>query len=326
MSRLSRQTVSQRVIPHAECARLAGFSLLELVVTIAILGVLAAILLPAIMQSRAAAQHVVCQSNLRQVMLAVSNYESVWSVYPNGRAWRYDLLPQLEQQALYDAKLPDDPTDMFAAWRPIEEARLPVYACPADPDIGVSRLGMASYVGCYGSGVLFDGYNGIFTHWMQSYPDLRPIRPADVTDGLSNTAALSEFLVANGDINATRRTIYFTPRSYGVTERDAFVNFCERIPPNPTDYGYLGDHLSRGRPWYMGAHGMGMYNHTLRPNQLSCFNAGNPQSGIHTAASLHVGGVNVAYSDGRVEFVSQTIDLAVWRETASRAQRVASAP
>ncbi len=307
----------------------AGFTLLELVVAIAIFGILAALLVPAVMQSRAAADRMACQSNLKQLMLAVSNYESTWRVYPNGLTFKYHLLPYIDQSAVYHARGPADPSNPWAMWEPIKGAAIPVYLCPSDPDTLIWEEASANYAGCFGSGIFPDGFNGMFGYWPPfsnpAYPS-GPVKPADVIDGLSNTAALSELLVANGDLDAVLRTIYQLPRLYGPNERDALADFCEAIPDRPTSFGYLGNHLARGRPWYHGEIGSGLYNHVLPPNRPSCANQTHRPTGAMTAASLHPGGVNVAFGDGRVEFVSSSIDRRAWRDIASRVARAVGAP
>lgn len=302
-----------------------GFTLLELLVVIGVLGLLVALLLPAVQQSRGAAQRMTCQSHLRQIALAASNYESTWRVYPHGVTFKYDLLPYLEQAGVYHARGPVDDTDPFKSRETIKGAVISVYQCPSDPDTSVLKDASANYAGCCGSGVFPDGFNGMFGYWPPfsnpAYPS-GPVKSADVTDGLSNTAMLSELLVGNGNQDAVLRTQYETPRSYGVNDRDALADFCEAIPDSPTTHGYRGNPLLRGRPWYHGNVGAGLYNHVLPPNRPSCSNQTHITTGAATAASLHAGGATVAYSDGRVEFVSSAIDRKGWRAIGSRSEHV----
>jgi prepilin-type N-terminal cleavage/methylation domain-containing protein/prepilin-type processing-associated H-X9-DG protein len=320
VARMGRVTHVVILSPHRP-----GFTLLELVVAISIIGLLAALLIPAVMQSRAAAERMACQSHLKQISLAVSNYESNWRVYPHGLTFRYDLLPYLEQKAVHDARGATDPSNPWVAWEPIKGAVIPVYLCPSDPETLIWTESSSNYAGCFGSGVFPDGFNGMFGYWPPfsnpAYPS-GPVRAADVVDGLSNTAALSELLVANGDIDALLRTIYQTPRLYAPNERDALADFCESIPDSPTGFGYLGNGLARGRPWYNSEIGAGLYNHALPPNRPSCNNQTHRTTGVMTAASLHAGGVNVAFGDGHVEFLSDSIDRTTWREIGSRVARV----
>jgi prepilin-type N-terminal cleavage/methylation domain-containing protein/prepilin-type processing-associated H-X9-DG protein len=298
-----------------------GFTIIELLVAVGIIGLLAAVLIPAVMRSRGAAERIACSSNLKQLALAVANYESTWRVYPHGLTFKYDLLPYLDQSAIHAARGAPDPVAPWVAREPIKGAAIPLYLCPSDPDTLIWMEASANYAGCFGSGVLPDGMNGIFGYWPPfsnpSYPSA-PVEASDVVDGLSNTVALSELLVANGNADAPLRTIYQLPRSYGSNERDALADFCESIPDSPTAFGYVGNPLARGRPWYHGEIGSGMYNHILPPNRPSCNNQTHRTTGAMTAASLHPGGVNAAFGDGRVEFISNTIDRTAWRASGSR--------
>ncbi len=149
-----------------------------------------------------------------------------------------------------------------------------------------------------------------------------PVNAASVLDGLSNTAAVSEFLCATNDANAVLRVLWNTPRNYSPTEADAFAHFCAAIPPDPVSFGYSGIASLRGQ-WFDGNYGHGLYNHVLTPNQPSCLNHSNLRTGISTATSLHPNGANVLLADGHVRFISNSIDRAAWRELASRDSQAA---
>ncbi len=74
----------------------------------------------------------------------------------------------------------------------------------------------------------------------------------------------------------------------------------------------------RGLPWTYGNIAFTMYNHVLGPNQPSCFNGGDVQAAIVSAGSSHSGGVNLLYGDGHVAYISNTVNLAVWRRAGAR--------
>lgn len=119
---------------------LSGFTLIELVVVLFVLAVLAALLLPATRRARPAAQRTQCRNNLKQIGLALYNYESDYGAFPpaytvdaNGKplhSWRTLILPYLDQQALYkknDLSKPwDDPANAEAL-----QTNLPVFSCPS---------------------------------------------------------------------------------------------------------------------------------------------------------------------------------------------------
>jgi prepilin-type N-terminal cleavage/methylation domain-containing protein/prepilin-type processing-associated H-X9-DG protein len=121
-----------------------GFTLVELLVVIAIIGVLVALLLPAVQAAREAARRNTCVNNLKQIGIALHNYESAFGSLPIGTTyassepyyitWAALMLPYLEQQAAYDRFDFNQP--MHSRRSPNEDAaastELPVYTCPTD--------------------------------------------------------------------------------------------------------------------------------------------------------------------------------------------------
>ena len=97
-------SVSQvtRETPHAVPK---GFTVIEVLVSIAIIGLLIAITLPAVQSSREAARRIDCSNRLRQIGLAVELYTTDWRYYPQGLSWKYKLLPHLELQSVLDARI-----------------------------------------------------------------------------------------------------------------------------------------------------------------------------------------------------------------------------
>jgi prepilin-type N-terminal cleavage/methylation domain-containing protein/prepilin-type processing-associated H-X9-DG protein len=115
-----------------------GFTLVELLVVIAIIGILVALLLPAIQAAREAARRTECQNHLKQIGLAIQNYHDAQKAFPMGRertdqyavSWAFRLLPQMEESAIYASrdktKRVDDDANSAAMRTPIQ-----VYACPS---------------------------------------------------------------------------------------------------------------------------------------------------------------------------------------------------
>ncbi len=157
---------------------------------ICVIGILIALLLPAVQAAREAARRVQCSNNLKQISLALLNYEAAHGCFPpayiadeNGKpmhSWRVLILPQMEQQALYNQYDFDEPWDspknqQLANQMPLE------FRCPS----ANSPPGCASYIGSFGPGRFFD--------------PARTISSRDIADGTSNTIAVVE--VPNSQIS-----------------------------------------------------------------------------------------------------------------------------
>ena len=190
--------------------RKRGFTLIELLVVIAIIAVLIALLLPAVQAAREAARRTQCRNNLKQIGLALHNYESTHSVFPPGTlgfpkvfsAFAH-MLPYVEQANLqnlinfndnplpFGLPAPDGATNDVAA-----KSKIPVFLCPSDRDaISGNTYGTINYAACVGSGEVDDGNlavgDGVI--YAQSKTKFSAI-----TDGTTNTVAFSESILGNG--------------------------------------------------------------------------------------------------------------------------------
>src|SRR5579871_2814212 len=115
-----------------------GFTLIELLVVVAIIAVLVSLLLPAVQQAREAARRTQCKNNMKQLGLALMNYESSYGVFPpekitfiatSAQSWTTMVLPFIDQQPLYDAY------NFNAEWSDssnvlVTQANLPGWVCP----------------------------------------------------------------------------------------------------------------------------------------------------------------------------------------------------
>ena len=308
-----------------------AFTLVELIVTIAIVSILMAIILPAVQAVRGAARRMHCSSNLRQLGLANANYESTYGCFVRAGGHKHTLLPYLGELAIYESKAPWNDQDWEAAYRPIADRAPAVYRCPADaaPDViidGGVRLSMVNFLGCQGNNnwTRHSMRNGMFV-WHDYDPQsgqyiARYVRIADVVRGTSNVALMSEVLHSTEETYQTAsrlRIVWRMPQPYTTSQFDAFASQCESIPPDAAARGWRGVNYL-GIPWYAGGEGAETYYHSLPPNRPSCSNDGGVASGLYTAASLHGGGVNVLYVDGHVAFVGEDIDRRVWRAMGAR--------
>lgn len=306
-----------------------GLTLLEVIVVLAVIGVLVALIAPAIQSSRETARRLQCASQLKQLALACSNYESQHGMFPPGACkgfgWLVAILPFMDQAALYhQVDFSKTPTTQQ---RSILTFVVPGTLCPSETQavpVGPDAWASTSYAANSGTGLQAAGFNGMFRHLqVDALPPYRegPIRAADVVDGLSNTALLSEILVANLTGDWLRAEWYLTTERSGRNELDAFAEACvAETPRRQANGAWYADDQTRGGPWLHGDSGTTWYNHILTPQLPSCMNGSAVQYGAYTAASLHAGGVNVVFADGHGDFVSRSVDRRTWRQLGSRVE------
>jgi prepilin-type N-terminal cleavage/methylation domain-containing protein len=275
----------------------AGFTLVELLVVIAIIGVLVALLLPAVQAARESARRMGCASNLRQIGLAMQNYHDVHGAFPIGVSndvpgigngadgnwtWPARILPFIEQSALYaqlnvgigNAPLLTSNSPLV----PLLKTPIPIYMCPTDP-----------------------GNPKQFNNFLRGYPKLnypapkpmvmwrdwerdagdrnRSTRLVDVTDGTSNTFLIGERAVAKLPNFISMGAIWSCQRG---------SNNSYTFDANPPNQSYPANALNAAG---------------------ECCNTGNDPGNIRgSATSLHPGGLQFCLVDGSVRFVSNNID------------------
>lgn len=306
-----------------------GFTLTELMVTLAILTLLLALLLPAVQRSRESARNAQCKSNLRQIGVALSNYESVHGMWPAAglpkvTSWHVALLPfigqsELFQRVNFSPVPPGNPADT------ISHVPIRLYLCPSDPapEVFSAAITVAAtnYLGNSGTGLMVSGYDGMFSHMTPWNPDAfpeGPVRLSDVIDGTSTTAAVGEVMHSDNRSTDRLRLVFNTPTTFATAEVKQFKAMCLGIPESPTTYGWRGTGQLHGWRWTFGEIGFSTYNHMLPPMQPSCNNGTGVQDGIYTASSLHGLNINLLFADGHVQPVSARIDQSVWTSLGSR--------
>ena len=297
----------------------SGFTVVETLVSIAIIGLLLAILLPAVQSSRLAAARMTCQSRLRQVVLAAHLYEEAFKVFPQADRPYVALLPFLEQTALHQKLVVYEPAT----------PNVETYLCPSDPRGDVSQ-GHVSYFINDGSGwaarlppdyniVQLDGARPSF---------FSRSRISDFIDGTSQTAFYSERKIepistanrateqmAQAEPN---RHMWYVDRHYPMpNELEQFRQACRMRRTNATP------HISM-QSQFMFQQGVG-YNHALTPNSPGChnntsvdFDTADAYYSLRPATSYHPGLVSVAFVDGHVRFISDNVDSAVWTAISTR--------
>ena len=287
--------------------RMHGFTLVELLVVIAIIGILIALLLPAVQAAREAARRLQCTNNLKQTALALHNYHTTHRTFPPGGIKSNELsfivfiLPYVEQQALYDGFIFDEGPYHTGGNLPHALNRLDFLLCPSGSVVrsnmydvvnmpqdrvpptasGIDThtthyIGIAGPVGENPMTEQAYAHNGATQYGGEALQGVlfthSAVRIGDITDGTSNTFALGE-LSWNGN--------------------------------------------QRFRAWIRGwqSNSIGSYKNVRDP-----INAGLPYSNFNDGAfgSQHPGGANFAMCDGSVTFVSENVDHTMFLSTASR--------
>jgi prepilin-type N-terminal cleavage/methylation domain-containing protein/prepilin-type processing-associated H-X9-DG protein len=286
--------------PHASIPTGQAFTLIELLVVIAIIGLLMAVLLPAIQRVREAANRMRCQNNLRQIGLALHNFHYhngrfPTANYPNFASSFTYLLPYLEQDNVerqYDyTKYPTAPPNDQVTKLPMQ-----IYRCPSMlPPVVPRDTAISSYAACIGSNSAWapppdDGDNGIIGrsfYFGQPVPGLTEgFTFAQVLDGTSNT-------IAAGEMGFQLKDYLFSSGPYAGMVRGGNTSW----------------------PWGYASYSFGSTKFLL--------NTVTPPASIidrlETFRSDHVGGGNFLFADGSVRFVTNRIALTTYQALGTRA-------
>jgi prepilin-type N-terminal cleavage/methylation domain-containing protein/prepilin-type processing-associated H-X9-DG protein len=305
-----------------------GFTLVELLVVIAIIGILVGLLLPAVQAAREAARRMQCQNNLKQLGLAMYNYESankrlVGGVGPYGccwGTWQVGVLPYMEQASMYQiyqnyGGADPNPRYGHANNRPVAGARIPTLTCPSDaPNAPIGGSATLAPITSHNYGVNY-GNTSFFQSTLNGIPFLgAPFR--------IYTGSTSDDGPVNAAQAATWTRVYGRPVKFGEIS-DGLSNTLmasEVLQGRGTDL--------RGFSWWGNASGFVTFmppNSTL-PDVVTggnCTPLTVPRMPCTTtstatrprmmgARSLHTGGINVARCDGSVSFIPDAIDFVTW--------------
>ena len=300
-----------------------GFTLVELLVVIAIIGILIALLLPAVQAAREAARRAQCSNNLKQIGLAVLDYESTYRCFPyrgtkyaspaaHEPSWWVQILPFLEQQDLYNSL---DKSEYFIRWNDrnrilLESQYFTFMDCPSSPlpDMVIdtylyqgrnNKIMGAMYVGVAGAADHRTAQTGLGGIGIQSTGGVmlveEKVTPGSVSDGLSNTMMVVEQSGWCYDSSGTRQDCRSTS-PYGWN----FGPSYEKPLYRPFNYVVVL-HRVNERSWE--ATGIqGNY----------AFGANRP------IQSAHPGGAQVAIGDGAVRFLNEELAVQTLYDLANR--------
>ena len=313
--------------------RRRAFTLIELLVVIAIIAVLIALLLPAVQAAREAARRMQCTNNLKQIGLALHNYEGStgclpWDHGPNNwNEWSglTMLLPQMEQAPLFNSLNFSNGINAVDPNGSMNSTSIRVsiaaFMCPSDQNRLANLEGHNNYVMNAGS----DAY-GPETVSINSgigvslYNKTRPVTFASISDGLSNTAAYSEIVQGIGTGSGTADD---GPPSSALRQATAWngTSAGDYAACKAAVATSLVNDYAFGMYWHMSQRDLGHYKHVMPPNTWSCSNPGNFNQGAFTASGGHPGVVNVLFCDGSVKAIKSSISPQTWWALGTRCGR-----
>jgi prepilin-type N-terminal cleavage/methylation domain-containing protein len=301
----------------------SGFTLVELLVVIAIIGILVALLLPAVQSAREAARRMQCSNNLKQIGLAMHNYHLTSSALPFGASgiqsntpggtWAAFILPQLEQTNaynLFDFKVPMSHANNVVAIRTL----VPVYLCPTDPGAR-EPISKTHHAGVKLNEVARISYFG----------SLGPCHVDSCADCPNGTPGPNNYCCRNGwsfgslpnsGLNIAAGTFPGLLARHPVS-----IEFGE-VTDGLTNTFLVGETLSK----QCGFNGAYANNFSVTSTAIA-LNVLIPDNGVNTTPgltkscgfkSLHTGGAQFVMGDGSVHFVSESIDYRLYNELGSR--------
>jgi prepilin-type N-terminal cleavage/methylation domain-containing protein len=309
----------------------SGFTLVELLIVIAIIALLMALLFPAVQSAREAARRIQCANNMKQISTALLTYHDEHRKFPAGMheridelplhsmtfwkrySWYHDVLAYLEQQPLHDAykahfqalaKMTPTPNGFSYSNCPLKEVPVGTFMCPTQPGNVKNSNGAqtTNQQGFHGNYVLNAGNTFFNPSGVASSTSLNGLFMANaaksiahIRDGTSNTLLASELiLVPDGPPGSMQQDV----RGRYHNAKHAGVMFSTLYPPNTSQPDRFNHCYSSQR-------------------EAPCTYTGTEV--VVSARSYHVSGVNTSRADGSVHFVSDTVDDVAYRAMGSRA-------
>ena len=317
-----------------------GFTLIELLVVIAIIAILIALLLPAVQQAREAARRSTCKNNLKQIGLALHNYQETHSVFPpfktwrssqdcegggspwaniGGFSWRVMILPFIDQAPIYnqfnfDHHVQGQCNNVYggSSWGAVNSTIVPVFICPSDDtlptEFGPAGTNYAGFFSANNSQTPGPADQAFFT---QTGAGTHKVSFKDIPDGSSNTFAV-------GEVYRRRNRVRLGggPACEGLTARchrwmaagSCGVTGSSGLPRTGDNTSCIPSQIRTGAP------------NDPAADQFSWADDNDEaaNAGWRPPSSSHVGGVHCLSADGSVHFISENIDIGVFTATVTR--------
>jgi prepilin-type N-terminal cleavage/methylation domain-containing protein/prepilin-type processing-associated H-X9-DG protein len=363
--------------------RRTAFTLVELLVVIAIIGILIALLLPAVQSAREAARRTQCVNKLKQFGLAMHNYSNSNKRFPaaqiNGlrgvedsaphhpdyTAWKAAhpgatiptayhgwshfvfMLPYMEQDAKFEQIDTDfRPNSNMNQWEGANQLAIrsmpkEFFLCPSEVNKAPpanQNLAKNSYRGNHGrypqqnnqNDGMFMIQNPVLEFAWRKDPSKWGRRLEEVTDGLSNTAAMSERALGD-EVEQTYNPKGDWIRDDAIAATAANINSAQQVRQSCQAYVFTppadaaNTDSNGGQHWFAGNLQLTLYNHVASPNTRSCQRA----AGVHGSTpptSYHPGGVNVLMADSSTRFVRDAVSADVWSSLGGVKDGIAVSP
>lgn len=305
--------------------RRTGFTIVEVLVATGLIGLLVALLLPAIMHSRERARRMECSHRIKQLVLACHSHHEAFGMLPPPHATDATVA----YQTFFTRLLPFIGEPELSPALMGETRRIGLFICPSDSIPAAERRPLNFLINS-GPDIYYN-LNGIVPEF-QPESGWSVVSFGSITDGLSSTAAISECVTiratAFGQTEASPLQCYpwYIPASVvtSTSSLEPYIERCENGPRTLATPASLGvPSADRINDWAVGiGTNGGRYTHAMRPNTPVCgFRSTSTPKPIpaHSAAqSMHWGGVNVGMLDGSVRFVADVVDRKAWRALGTR--------